>query len=154
MVLRRCSIDDLRAVTEIEKASFKYPYDYSTFSSYLTEKESNFIIAEVEKKVVGYVIVRTNCNLGTIISIAVLPIRRRKGIGGCLLEFALKKLFYEVNSIELQVSTANLDAIRFYESHGFSSKSVIQNYYPSGEDAIVMGRVKLEQNDPIKCKEK
>ena len=130
MEIRKCRQDDIPSVIKIESLSFKYPYPSSIFYNYLNR---NFYVAEEDGKVVGYAIGDARRHL--IVSIAVHPDYRRRGIGTKLMESILKNMHgYAI----LQVRASNNEAIKFYKKLGFIEKELLQSYYIDGEDAILM----------------
>lgn len=80
--------------------------------------------------------------VGHLISIAVLPEYRRKGVASALLAETINvmKNIYGVDSIYLEVRVSNHPAIRLYEKFGFKKVRRIRSYYRDGEDAFVMVR--------------
>jgi len=130
MEIRKCRHDDIPSVMKIESLSFKYPYPSSIFYNYL---DRNFYVAEEDGKVVGYAIGDARRHL--IVSIAVHPDYRRRGIGTKLMESILKNMHgYAI----LQVRASNNEAIKFYKKLGFIEKELLKGYYIDGEDAILM----------------
>ncbi len=131
--IRKCRMEDLDEIYEIERLSFSYPYPPFIFYSYLNKL---FFVVEENGKIVGYIIGDRERNL--IVSIAVHPDYRRKGYGRKLMEYLLKHMHGEVI---LQVRKSNKGAIEFYKKLGFKVKKEIRNYYMDGEDAILMVRM-------------
>lgn len=135
--VRKFGMEDMPEVLEIEKRSFKDPYDMSTFLYFWGVEPEGFFVAEADGKVVGYVIASSHD--GEIVSISVLPEFRRRGIGRRLMEEAMEYLEEKgVRRIELIVGVGNVEAIRFYEGLGFKKVSIIPRYYSDGEDGIKM----------------
>ncbi|MEM2756620.1 MAG: GNAT family N-acetyltransferase, partial [Candidatus Bathyarchaeia archaeon] len=84
---------------------------------------------------------------GHIISIAVLPEYRRKGVGRSLMINSLKGLKeYGAEECYLEVRVSNTPAINLYRSLNFEIIRVIKGYYLNGEDAYLMSR-KLDSLD-------
>lgn len=79
---------------------------------------------------------------GHIVSIAVIPEARRKGIGTALMLHVMKTLKedYNVDEYYLEVRVSNIAAIRLYEKLGFKRIKVIKGYYLNGEDAYLMAK--------------
>ncbi|MBU4501315.1 MAG: GNAT family N-acetyltransferase, partial [Nanoarchaeota archaeon] len=76
-----------------------------------------------------------------IISIAVHPLCRKKGVGKKLLASAEEKAQQlNIKNIVLEVSTKNNDAVNFYLSNKYNVDGVIKNYYGRGRDAYRMGK--------------
>lgn len=132
IMIRHCKIEDIPEILKIENLSFKYSYPSSIFYNYL---KNLFFVAEGNGKIVGYAIADKNRHL--IVSIAVHPDYRNKGIGKMLMNEILKNMHgYAI----LQVRKSNKIAISFYKKLGFEEKDVIKSYYIDGEDAILMFR--------------
>ena len=78
---------------------------------------------------------------GHVVSIAVLPQYRRKGIGQALMVQALKNMEkYKAKECFLEVRVSNTPAINLYKKLGFTVVRTIHSYYVDGEDAYVMAR--------------
>jgi ribosomal-protein-alanine N-acetyltransferase len=138
--IRKFQLSDMKELLEIEKFSFpKSPYSETTFLGWYEMAKDTFLVAEIEKKIVGYIIGFTGSEVGIIVSIAVDPNFRRKGIGTKLWE-ELLELFKSnhVKVARLEVRKSNLIAQKFYEKLGFKKIGIIRGYYENGEDAIVM----------------
>ena len=138
LTLRSVQARDLPAIYEIEKISFKEPYPPSFIDTLAYRNPEMFVVAEENGRIVGYVVAMLQGeSLGRIVSIAVSPNRRRRGVGSALtlriLE-VLKRLGAE--SVRLEVRRSNIAAQRFYEKLGFKKACVIKNYYRD-EDAYV-----------------
>lgn len=140
ILVRQCRVDDLDQVLRIENASFPKPYDRSLFSHFLSRGPQGFLIADKRGTIVGYVIATIERDFGLIISIAVSPDNRGRGIGTILMNTILAELSKKVRRVELQVSVNNKQAIQFYQKFSFKETGFIKNYYPNGDDAILMSR--------------
>ena len=78
---------------------------------------------------------------GHVISLAVLPEHRRRGIARSLLSKVMKNITeYSVHEFYLEVRVSNKPAIDLYQSLGFKTARTIRGYYRDGEDALVMSR--------------
>ena len=139
MIIREFRRQDIKKVLEIENASFKDPYPPNILLD-IYNLGAGFLVAQQDNMVVGYIIfwIRFEGE-GHIISIAVDPNYRRKGIGSRLLDMALE-IFkrYNVNDIKLEVRTSNKCAIKFYRDSGFNKKEILNRYYEDFEDAVLM----------------
>ncbi|RLE95884.1 MAG: ribosomal-protein-alanine N-acetyltransferase [Thermoprotei archaeon] len=138
--IREARADELSLVHEIEVACFKQPYGLSLLKMYHTLSPDLFLVAEAEGRIVGYVIgLCKKWGEGHVISLAVHPDYRRKGIGRALME-ALLTRFKErgMQAARLEVRVSNTPAIRLYEKLGFRIKGVLRGYYLDGEDAYLM----------------
>ncbi|MBS7648702.1 ribosomal protein S18-alanine N-acetyltransferase [Candidatus Bathyarchaeota archaeon] len=150
--LRKFRPEDLDQVIYINQTCL--PENYSTyfFVDLYTNFPETFIVAEEDNRVVGYIMCRIESGFsgfgltkrGHVISIAVLPNYRRRGIGEALLKEALQAMvnYYGVKECYLEVRISNAPAISLYKKIGFKIERVIRGYYADGESAYLM-RVKL-----------
>jgi ribosomal-protein-alanine N-acetyltransferase len=132
---------DVDQILELEKASFgDDAYGRSVFLFYMATDRDGFIVARRGAGVVGYVLAIRRGRRGLIMSIAVLPEFKRKGIGTSLMKAALAQLSKCAN-VFLQVDVANEGAIKFYRRLGFAETGRVHpRYYPNGHDAVEMAR--------------
>ena len=148
--IRHCGPSDLPSVVEINIASLPEHYSDYFFESILKELPESFIVAETNQKVVGYIMCKIEFGFsnfrklgfvkkGHVVSVAVLPEHRGKGIGRSLMLEAINGLaFRKSDEIYLEVRVSNDLAVRMYQSLGFLIKSRLRSYYRDGEDAYLM----------------
>lgn len=146
-MIRPFTLSDLDRIIQIELRSFpKSPYDWATFVNLHYLYQDTFLVYVTptqdprEEQILGYIVFSED---GHIISIAVHPQHRRKGIGKKLLERAmedpsLKKLWAEVRR-------SNQAAQAFYLHMGFQIIGVVPNYY-GNEDALIVQRTPSSQS--------
>jgi ribosomal-protein-alanine N-acetyltransferase len=128
------------------------PEHYSDyfFESLLRELPEAFIVAEVDDKVIGYIMCKIEFGFsnfrklgfvkkGHVVSVAVLDQHRGKGVGKALmLEGINGVLSRKSDEIYLEVRVSNTQAVRMYQRLGFQIKSRLRSYYRDGEDAYLM----------------
>jgi len=138
--IRGARLYDLPAIMKIEEVSFKERYPRGIFLVFLESNPDTFLVAEYGGKVVGYVMAYLKPDLeGHIMSIAVHPDYRSRGIGSALLKEVIERLFkLGAKYIGLEVRVSNERAIRLYERFGFKKAGVLSGYYANGEDAYYM----------------
>ena len=138
--VRKASREDLRQISEIEKTSFKDPYPVSLLSLLLTISPEYFLVAEDSGRILGYVSALTEkSGKAHLVSIAVHPKHRKKGVARVLLENLMERLEAEnVREIWLEVRVSNRAAVSLYRSLGFQEQGIIEAYYEDGEDALSM----------------
>ena len=125
---------------KIEKASFpdRDAYPKFLFENYYKQHPKGFIIAENNGEIIGYTIGRVKNDFGEIISLAVDPTWRQKGIGTELTNFLIKHFKEKgLKEISLCVRTKNKKAISFYQNLDFKILKTIKNYYRN-DDAFLM----------------
>lgn len=139
--IRKFELTDLDAILKIEKICFKEDcFNEKIFLDFYKTEPYGFLVAERDKKIIGYVIASAKMN-ENIISIAVLPKYRKKGIGGSLLEKGLEILkSKELNRARLMVRKSNRVARNFYEKYGFKIVGILEKYYKN-EDALIMDKI-------------
>lgn len=150
--IRKFRPEDLNQVMYINQVCLPENYSSYFFIDLYANFPETFIVAEEDNKVVGYIMCRIEGGFsgfsltkrGHVISIAVLPGYRRKGIGETLLREALKAMvnYYGVKECYLEVRVSNSPAINLYKKIGFKIEKTIRGYYADGEDAYLM-RIKM-----------
>lgn len=137
--LRKFSLSDLEQVMEIERLSFPEPWPKSYFEKLYQKYSEGFIVAENEKEVVGYIIGEPKNDTGEIISLAIAPNWRQKGIGKSLTNFLINHFEKEeVKEVLARVRTKNEAGISFHKKLGFEVVKTIKKYYSNGDDAYLM----------------
>ncbi|HKV28448.1 MAG TPA: N-acetyltransferase [Candidatus Acidoferrales bacterium] len=98
-------------------------------------------IEAARRNIIGFVITSRQKPHGHIITIDVLELHRRAGVGASLLrraEARLRKL--GTREVWLETATNNEAAIVFWKKHGYRTRGRIRNYYPGGLDAFAMSK--------------
>jgi ribosomal-protein-alanine N-acetyltransferase len=96
--------------------------------------------SSVKARIVGFVVANLNRALaGHIITIDVLPVAQRSGVGSALLRGGEERLAAGgCKWIRLEAAVNNAAALAFYKRHGYSVVRTIPEYYPDGLDAFVL----------------
>lgn len=137
MRIRKFELNDLNQILSIENISFDKPYDPNTFLIYYSREPDGFMVLTEKDKIIGYIIV-TSKNNGKIISIAILPEYRSKGLGAKLMKVGLRYLRKKgKNTATLEVAKSNKKAQDFYSKFSFKVVKELKNYYKN-EDALLM----------------
>jgi len=94
--------------------------------------------AVVANEMVGFIAgdPRRGEKTGWILTLGVLPVWRRKGIGFDLLRICEEKL--ELPKIKLTVRRSNQAALHLYEKLGYRQVDIWSRYYRNGEDGLVL----------------
>jgi ribosomal-protein-alanine N-acetyltransferase len=138
-MIRPFSFSDLDSILQIENQSFpKSPYNWTTFLNLHYLYPETFLVyvntsrGRKKEEILGYIIFTQD---GHIISIAVHPQDRRKGIGAQLLQRAMKTP--HLKKVWAEVRRSNQGAQAFYAKLGFQITGSIPNYY-GNEDALIV----------------
>jgi [ribosomal protein S18]-alanine N-acetyltransferase len=99
------------------------------------------------RRMIGFALLRAVAGEAEILTVAVAPAVRGRGLGRLLVEEALRRLYREgIAACFLEVDQANEPAMRLYRSLGFEVIGERKGYYqasgPGGGTALVM-RVQL-----------
>lgn len=149
-VIRRCEASDLQAVIEINITALPEHYSDYFFESILRELPEAFIVAELDGKIVGYIMCKIEFGFsnfrklgfvkkGHVVSVAVLEEHRGKSLGKALMFEGINGVMYrKADEIYLEVRVSNTSAINMYQKLRFEIKSRLRSYYRDGEDAYLM----------------
>lgn len=139
VIVREYSPNDFNEVLEIDREAFNPRNPSFDMYIYLTYG-SDIFVADIGKKIVGYVVTMELDKLrGKIISLAVKKEFRGSGIGEYLMRRAIERLREKgKKEIALEVRVSNKIAQKLYEKLGFKILETIPNYYSDGEDAYYM----------------
>ena len=128
------------------------PEHYSDYfyESLLSELPEAFLVAEINRKLVGYIMCKIEYGFSNfkklgfvkkshVVSVAVLEEHRKKGIGRVLVEEAIAGVkIKKTDELYLEVRCSNNEAVKLYEKIGFTIKQRLKAYYRDGEDAYMM----------------
>ena len=154
----RARVDDLPAITEIERQCFTDPWSERAFRDVIAHPRIYFACARERvgaqgsgEEVVGYVVAWFAGGEGEIANLAVAPARRDRGVGATLLDAALAEA-RQLGAADtyLEVRSSNARARQLYDSRGFVEVGKRRNYYrrPT-EDAVILRRTEA---DVVKAK--
>ena len=150
--LRKFTPDDLQSVIQINRVCLPENYTDFFFIDLHERFPETFIVAEENGKIVGYIMCRievglSNFGLGGLIrkshvvSIAVLPMSRRRGVAQALMNAVMDGMRYcKAKQGFLEVRVTNAGGIALYKKLGFDVSRTIHGYYSDGEDAYVMSK--------------
>ena len=146
MKLRPAVRADGPALAEIHAAAFDEPWGEDDILRF-AEDRGGFALAaqDASGALVGFILTRLMAGEAEVLTLAVRPAARRRGVGRALLEAALLLVAGEpAAAMFLEVAADNAGAIALYEKAGFETVGRRAGYYgragaPS-VDALVMRR--------------
>ena len=140
---RLATLADFDAVRAIENECFKEPYsDEDLHYEFEQNPVNKIIVAEKDRKVVGFIDFLITFNSSTIMQVAVTKECRGNGIATQLLSEMEKSFPKEIDdiveTITLEVRESNEAAKNLYLKNGYKIVVIKSNYYKDGENAIYM----------------
>ncbi len=138
-MIRSFTLSDLDRIIQIELQAFpKSPYDWATFIHLYYLYPNTFLVYTLpppdrkEDRILGYIVFTQK---GHIISIAVHPRHRRRGIGKELLQRTMT--LPHLKKVSAEVRRSNQGARAFYSRMGFQVTRTVPGYY-GNEDALIV----------------
>ena len=131
-------IIDIDEIIDIEYKTYNNPWTKEHFINDINKSYSINYMYKKNDKISGYLfgyLIEPEFHLNKI---TVVANERRKKIGRVFLNFCLKQLLFKnVKCIQLEVSSLNLIAQRFYKNLGFIRVGIRKKYYSEFEDALL-----------------
>jgi len=138
--IRSLGFSDLAQVIAIERRAFTSPWSLGMFVIELSKPSSINLAAVLDGEIVGYAICAKYLEAYHVMTLAVDPDHRRRGVATALLDGVIERAGDEAN-YTLEVRVSNAGAIALYERYGFREVGTRPRYYAdNGEDAIIMWR--------------
>ena len=130
----------LEALENLEQSCFSLPWTREMLYSQLPDDSHEFLVAEENGELLGYVGMMTVLDEGYISNVAVAPEHRRKGCADALITALLgRAALRELSFVTLEVREHNEPAIALYRKHGFVPVGLRKNYYEAPvENALLM----------------
>ena len=127
-------------VAQLEQLCFADPWSEKSIASELTSKWSYWLVAVEDDRVVGYIGSQSSIDESDVMSVAVHPDYRRKGIAENLINHLVEELKNRgSHALLLEVRASNAPAIALYEKLGFLQVGCRKNYYHNPrEDALIL----------------
>ena len=148
VVVEPMRLEDVPAVHEIERLSFRTPWPAYAFEQELKgNRLANYVVARASDQVVGFAGIWMMVDEAHITTFSVHPDWRRQQIGRQLL-VSLMELSVAIGArrMTLEVRASNESAQSLYRSFGFEVAGHRPGYYTDdGEDALVMTTPDLDE---------
>ena len=140
-------VGDADILSEIHEQSFSRGWGPDEFATLVAQRNVICLAARRigvlgARRTVGFILVRHASDEAEILSVAVTPASRGKGIGRRLVEEAMRRLYRErINTLFLEVDEENDAAVSLYRALGFAEVGRRTGYYSqagSAATALVM----------------
>lgn len=148
ITIRKIERGDLDQLVALDRICFRpgIAYSKAELNFYIRHPRSlAFAAVDSDNTLLGFAIVewaaQDGHRLGHIVTIDVVPDRRRNGVGHSLMQAMVDGLVdMEADALRLEVAVDNLEAQAFYRRHGFTETGRIPGYYLGTLDALAMQR--------------
>ncbi len=132
---------DASAIAATEAAAAHRPWGLADVEHHLGDPARCTLVAELDGQVIGHALASFAVDQGELLTIAVHPTARRRGLGGELLSALIATwASLGVDSGWLEVRVDNVAAIALYRAHDWEEVDRRKGYYHDGVDALVMRR--------------
>lgn len=143
--VRPATAADLPRLAEIHAGAFPHPWSASDLDVLLDTEGRRALLVEDEDGVAGFILTQTVADEGEILTLAVLPARRRGGVGRALVLAAVEACRTAgVARLWLEVAEDNAAARGLYAQAGFIDAGRRRGYYRRDDggaaDAVVLRR--------------
>lgn len=148
--LRPAEVADCDVLSEIHGSAFNRGWSDAEFESLLVQPGVQALLACYRNRAgreaaAGFILYRLAADEAEILSVAVRPDFRRRGIGRMLIEEATRHVYREgARDIHLEVEGTNVAAIALYRGVEFRESGRRSGYYAQGREtpggALVMLR--------------
>jgi ribosomal-protein-alanine N-acetyltransferase len=139
-------IADAPELARIHAQGFYRGWPVGEFESFLADANAPVYVAcDTRRRIAGFALIRIAADEAELLTIAVDPKWRGRGVGQALLRAAFDDLLLSpARRMFLEVSEDNAAAIKLYSREGFATISSRKGYYPkpdgSQATALVMAR--------------
>lgn len=134
------TLNDFNQISNILTSDFDDFWDNAILKDEITAKNSNYIVAKFNQKIVGFAGIKVMIDQADIMNIVVKKDFRNQGIGSLLLKELInlaKEL--KLDSITLEVMEENHPAIHLYKNFGFKQIGTRKNYYQD-KNGLIMAK--------------
>jgi len=139
--IRAYEARDFSAIHKLDQACFVPGISYSkwTLQHFLNLPSANCLVAEENKRIVGFILSEEHPPLAHIITLDVAESHRRLGLGSALLREMEEHFRYRgIQSVLLETSVENGTGVAFWDHHGYRTEAVLKRYYLGRVDAYEM----------------
>jgi len=144
LIIRDMREEDIPSILEIERNSSNPPWSEEQFLNEIYNKYALSKVAVFDGEVIGYICANYLLHESHILTLAVDPDFRRRGVATKLMNEATRELKKRgCVFMYLKVRVSNAGAQKFYELFGFKAETVRKKYYgnPDENALLMMGRL-------------
>jgi ribosomal-protein-alanine N-acetyltransferase len=137
---------DAERLAKLHAQGFFRGWPVADFVGFLSEKSTPaYVACDAKRRIAGFAIIRLVADESELLTIAVDPKWRGKGVGKAILDAVFADLMLSpARKMFLEVDEQNQPAIKLYKKLGFATISSRKGYYPrpdgTAATALVMSR--------------
>jgi len=132
---------DAAAIAVIHAASFRRGWSEDEIQRLLIDRAVAAHRVAIGRQLIGFILSRVAAGEAEILSVAIAPAWRGRGLARLLLDLHLRRLAgLGARTVFLEVDQENDAALRLYEGAGFHEVARRQGYYEGGSAALVLRR--------------
>src|SRR5579863_6735720 len=132
---------DAAAIAALHAASFRRGWGEDEVYQLLLDSAVATDRLTIRRALAGFIMSRMAADEAEILSVAIVPARRGRGLSRPLLDFHLRSLAGRaVRAVFLEVDEHNAPACRLYARASFAEVGRRHGYYESGATALVLRR--------------
>ena len=144
MRLRAATRVDATALAEVHARAFDAPWSAADILRFAEDPGGFALAAEGADELVGFILCRVMAGEAEVLTLAVRPAQRRRGIARALVDAAALLASQTASAMFLEVADDNPAAVALYAQAGFAAVGRRAGYYARpgapAADAIVMRR--------------
>ena len=142
IVIDRATPLDAGLLVALHKSCFPRPWDEAAMATFIASPDTLCLLGSVnhhtERAPAGFLIARKAADGAELLTLAVVPERRRAGVGRALLTAAMAMLGESgAKQLFLEVEEGNDAAVELYRSLGATAIGRRARYYEHGADAAI-----------------
>lgn len=128
-------VADADELAAIHAHAFRHGWPATEMEALLADPTVTVVVARegrtaFHRRPVGFIMVRAAADEAEVLTIAVDPSRRGRGIGRHLMDEMIRRLYFmRVGSLFLEVDEGNAPALMLYRRLGFKTVGQRRNYY-------------------------
>ncbi|MTI17905.1 ribosomal-protein-alanine N-acetyltransferase [Rhodobacteraceae bacterium RKSG542] len=140
-IVERAEEAELPLLANVHAECFAHEWGTSELSKMFEQRTNVFFVARYtgalsSRDPIGFLILRSVAGEAEVLTIAVSPKSRGRGVGRALMETGIFHLYSErVESLFLEVDEDNTSAVSLYKSLGFTKVGERKSYYSASEGA-------------------
>lgn len=144
MTVRLATRDDGAILAQVHAAAFDAPWTDQEIQRFAADPGGFALAAEADGALAGFILCRVLAGEGEVLTLAVRPEQRRRGLALALVEAALALASRTAAAMFLEVARDNPGAVALYRRAGFVVVGERAGYYArrgaAAVDALVMRR--------------